>query len=233
MPNDPCADPLIQCTDMSVGHGTLPVLSKVNWTVHRGQTWSVIGRNGVGKSTLLATVLGRLPPLCGHLRRLPGLVTGSVPQQCGLVTNLPVTVREFVELGLFAIPRKQRQSLVNAALMTCDISALASCQVWQVSGGERQRAMIARALATRPSLLALDEPCAGLDAVAESELMEVLRRLSADGVAVIYITHDIHLAATQSSHVAVIDQGTLREIEPQKLLGAWSGIGSELRKNDE
>lgn len=218
MADDRCGDPLIQCTDVSVGHGATPVLSKVNWAVHRGQMWSVIGRNGVGKSTLLATALGRLPTLSGQLRRLPGLVTGSVPQQCGLTTNLPVTVREFVELGLFAIPRKQRQSLINAALMTCGISALASCQVWRVSGGERQRAMIARALATRPNLLALDEPCAGLDAVAESELMKVLRRLSGDGVAVIYITHDTHLAATQSSHVAVIDQGTLLEMEPHKLL---------------
>lgn len=228
MPDDRCGDPLIQCTDVSVGHGSTPVLSKVNWTVHRGQMWSVIGRNGAGKSTLLATVLGRLPTLSGHLRRLPGLVTGSVPQQCGLTTNLPVTVREFVELGLFAIPRKQRQSLVNAALMTCGISALAGCQVWRVSGGERQRAMIARALATRPSLLALDEPCAGLDAVAESELMKVLRRLSADGVAVIYITHDRYLAATQSSHVAVIDHGTLLEMEPQKLLKqSYAAVGLE------
>jgi ABC-type Mn2+/Zn2+ transport system ATPase subunit len=222
--------PLIQLTDVVAGHGAKTVLTGVNWAVRRGQAWYVVGRNGAGKSTLLATALGRCPALAGQVQRHSGLVAGSVPQQCGLVSELPVTIAEFVGLGLVDVPSTRRAERVADALMMCGLTSLARCQVWRVSSGERRRAMIARALVLRPNLLALDEPNAGLDAIAERELLALLIRLRGVDVTVICITHDWSVAAAQASHVAVIADGTLREVAPRDLLappivGPSSGAG--------
>lgn len=211
-------DLLIHLNEVTAGHTGKPVLKAVTWSVRRGDAWYVVGRNGAGKSTLLATALGRLPTQSGQLHHHPNLRVGSVPQYCGLVRELPVTVAEFVGLGLLNVVRTQRAMLVQNALTSCGLTALADSQVWRVSGGERRRAMIARALALQPNLLALDEPSAGLDATAERDLMMLLRRLRNDGVTVICITHDLHLAATQASHVAMIANGTLREVAPLQVL---------------
>lgn len=211
-------DLLIHLNEVTAGHTEKTVLKAVTWSVRRGDAWYVVGRNGAGKSTLLATALGRLPTQSGQLYHHPNLRVGSVPQYCGLVRELPVTVAEFVGLGLLNVVRTQRAMLVQNALASCGLKALADSQVWRVSGGERRRAMIARALALQPNLLALDEPSAGLDVTAERDLMMLLRRLRNDGVTVICITHDLQLAATQASHVAVIANGTLREVAPLQVL---------------
>jgi ABC-type Mn2+/Zn2+ transport system ATPase subunit len=204
---------IIALTNVTVGYGSTAVLTQVNWTIQRGQSWYVIGRNGTGKSTLLATILGRLPLLAGQLQRAPHLITGSVPQHCRLVSTMPVTIREFVGFGLFAKTIAERQLLINTALERCGLSAVAESQVWRVSGGQRRRAMIAQSLALQPDLLALDEPSAGLDTTAEHELLTLINQLRAEGVTIIYITHDLLLAAHQGHRVALIMNRTLREID--------------------
>lgn len=207
-------DHLIQMSNVTVGYAAKPVLTGVTWTVQRGQAWYVVGRNGAGKSTLLATALGRLSPTSGVVHRHSHLNAASIPQQCHLITDLPVTLHEFVGLGLIMPSSPLRRQLVDTALATCGLTGLANRQVWQVSGGERRRAMIARALALRPEILVLDEPAAGLDAESERDLLGLLQRLRADGVTVIYVTHDLHLAATQATHVAAITNGRLTVIAP-------------------
>ena len=201
-------------TNVTVGYGSTAVLTQVNWTIERGQSWYVIGRNGSGKSTLLATMLERLPLIAGRLQRSSQLVMGSVPQHCRLANNIPVTIREFVGFGLFSKSRSERQLRVTQALDRCGLQSVANSQVWRVSGGQRRRAMIAQSLALQPNVLALDEPCAGLDATAEQELLALIDQLRADGVTIIYITHDLLLAAGQSHRVALIANGTLQEINP-------------------
>ncbi len=212
-------------TNVTVGYGSTAVLTQVNWTVQRGQSWYVIGRNGSGKSTLLATMLGRLPVLAGQLQRSPRLVMGSVPQHCRMVTSMPVTIREFVGFGLFSKSRSERQLCVTQALDRCGLQAVAKSQIWRVSGGQRRRAMIAQSLALQPNVLALDEPCAGLDATAEQELLTLIDQLRAEGVTIIYITHDLLLAGSQSHRVALIANGTLKEINPM-MCGINDALGT-------
>jgi ABC-type Mn2+/Zn2+ transport system ATPase subunit len=205
-------DVLFQMLGVTVGHGTTAVVRQVEWTVRRGDAWCLIGSNGTGKSTLLATALGRLPSLAGQVTRRSGLLAGSIPQDCGVVSDLPVTVRELVGMGLTSGSAKSRRAAVDAAMSECQLTPLASRQVWRLSGGERRRAMIARALAQGPELLALDEPSAGLDVAAEEDLVAILRRLSANGVTLICITHHRALVAALATQVAEVDGGRLREV---------------------
>ncbi len=221
---------IIALTNVTVGYGSTAVLNQVNWTIQRGESWYVIGRNGSGKSTLLAAILGRLPILAGQLQRTPHLVTGSVPQHLRLLRTMPVTIREFVGLGLFSKNRGEQQLCINKALDRCGLQSVAESQVWRVSGGQRRRAMIAQSLALQPDVLVLDEPSAGLDATAEQELITLIDQLRANGVTIIYITHDLSLAASQSHRVALIANGTLQEINaddvlPQRMLGIKSVTG--------
>lgn len=210
-------DVLFQMLGVTVGHGTTAVVRQVEWTVRRGESWCLIGRNGAGKSTIFATALGRLPSLAGQITRRPGLIAGSIPQDCGMVTDLPVTVREFVGMGLTSGSAILRCAAVDAALSQCQLSPLDSRQVWRLSPGERRRAMIARALAQGPELLALDEPSAGLDVAAEEDLVAILRRLSSNGVTLLCITHHLAFAAALATHVAEVDGGRFREVPLARL----------------
>jgi zinc/manganese transport system ATP-binding protein len=205
---------IIALTNVTVGYGLTVVLNQVNWTIQRGESWYVIGRNGAGKSTLLATILGRLPVLAGQLQKNRRLVMGTVPQHCRLINSMPVTIREFVGLGLFSKNSRERKSCVTRALDRCDLQTIADSQVLRVSGGQRRRAMIAQSLALQPDVLVLDEPSAGLDTTAEQELLALIDQLRAEGVTIIYITHDLLLVAKQSHRVALIANGTLQEIKP-------------------
>lgn len=213
----PMSEVLFQLLGATVGHGTTPVVREVDWTVRRGESWCLVGRNGTGKSTLLATALGRLPSLAGQVTRRSGLIAGSIPQECGVVPDLPVTVREFVGMGLTSGSVGSRRAAVDAALDECQLTPLATRQVWHLSGGERRRAMIARALAQGPELLALDEPSAGLDVAAEEDLVAILRRLSGNGVTLICVTHHPTLVAALATRVAEVDGGRLREIPVARL----------------
>jgi len=220
---------LIAMTAASVGYDGVAVLRGITWSVSAGQAWFLIGRNGAGKSTLLATAIGRLAPLAGEVRRRPGLVIASVPQHCNLTHDLPVTVTEFVGSALVDLTRAERSACVTTALATCGLTQVADRQMWRISGGERRRAMIARAVGRRPDLLALDEPFAGLDADGERDLMALLNRLRGEGVTIICITHDWALAAAQASQVAMIAEGTLREIAPQRLSEWSAGVALGMR----
>ena len=214
---------LIELSGVSAGHGATPVLTGVDWRVRAGESWFVVGPNGAGKTTLLATALGRLPPLAGTVRRAPSLRVASIPQHCGLIRDLPVTVAEFVALGL---PHAGRDSHCVDALAVCGMSALAARQVWSLSGGERRRALIARALAQKPALLALDEPTAGLDATAERELLTTITALARDGMAVLFITHDLRIATAYASKVAVVADRRLTVVAPDRAIDALFGRSS-------
>jgi ABC-type Mn2+/Zn2+ transport system ATPase subunit len=205
-----------QLTGVTVGHGATVVLREIDWSVRTGEAWYVVGANGAGKSTLVATVLGRLPSLAGSVRRSPGVA--SIPQHCTLVRDLPVTVHEAILLGLTGLPARERAVRASEAAAVCGLTAVAQRQVWRLSGGERQRVLIARALALRPRLLILDEPTAGLDPAAERGVLALVEGLVAQGLTMVLVTHDLGLAASRASHVALIAGGRLRTCDPAELL---------------
>jgi ABC-type Mn2+/Zn2+ transport system ATPase subunit len=214
--------PLIRLEGVTLGYGTTTVLRSVEWSVQRGDLWAVVGRNGSGKSTLIAAMLGRLSARQGVIHRQPNLTVGSVPQQCDLVGELPMTVSEFVSMGLLAAPVGGRAQVVEAALADCQVQALAARQVWSLSAGERRRAMIARALAQRPELMVLDEPAAGLDEIAERAMIDVLRRIHGDGVTVVWITHDLSHASDLATRIGRVAGHAFQETTPESLRGSSS-----------
>ncbi|HEY0670659.1 MAG TPA: ABC transporter ATP-binding protein [Longimicrobiales bacterium] len=199
-------------------------LSDVSVTVPRAGFTAVIGPNGSGKSTLLRVLLGALPPQSGSVhfqdRSVSDYTRLELARHVGVVTQIedmpfPVTVRELVASGRYAHLGPWRaegaadRAAVRHALERCDIAALADRSVNRISGGERQRARIARALAQEPQTLVLDEPTAALDVAHEMAVFELLRSLTSSGVTVLIATHNINHAARFADQLVLLDRGRL------------------------
>src|SRR5688572_2742030 len=204
---------LLRCRDLVAGYGRNVVLRGVTLAVRAGESWFVIGTNATGKSTLLATLLGILPPLGGEAGLGPATTRADldfVPQRADLVKNLPTTPHELVLLGLVGLrlSRAEREERIAEALDQVGMASALHADYWSLSGGQRQRVLLARALARRPRLLCVDEPMNQLDLVTERALLELLARRQRDaGLALVYVTHQVAIAAHLATHVALVHHG--------------------------
>jgi zinc transport system ATP-binding protein len=206
----PGTTPLLGGEALSIGW-TAPLLRGVSFAVGPGESWFVVGANGTGKTSLLLTLLGLLRPLagtvlppCGGDRR----TLGYVPQEQWFLPSAPLAVREFVGATLAdGLGGRVAAACIDAALADLGIGALAARDVRTLSVGQRRRAMLARALARRPSLLVLDEPAAGLDDEAAEALQRDLERLRGNGLAVVQVSHDLHAARRFATHGVRLQAG--------------------------
>ncbi len=200
-----------------------PAVDGVSLQLRAGEVLAVIGPNGSGKTTLVRAALGVLP-LAGGTVDVLGRPVSAWPRRdlarvVGVVTQrednlFPQRVRETVLLGRYAhlspwaAERPSDRAAVARALAACDATALADRWLWTLSGGEYQRARLARALAQEPRLLVLDEPTASLDLRHEMELFELVRGLAdRDGLAVLLITHHVNLAARFADRLLLLAAG--------------------------
>lgn len=199
-------------------------LREVTLELPPAQLTALIGPNGAGKSTLLGLLLGHLAPTSGRVAFAGRLVTewprrelarrvGVVPQQeQGAFT---LTVRELVamgrypHLGLFSAEGDDDRRAVDDALARCDLALLRDRPMNALSGGEQQRARLARAIAQEPGAFVLDEPTAGLDIGHEMALFEHARALCDAGATVVLVTHHVNLAARYAHRVALLGEGAL------------------------
>lgn len=208
------ADTLARVRDATVGHGGVPLVRGIDLQIGAGEFWVLLGPNGAGKSTFLQTLLGLVPPVAGSIeldsRRAPHARVGFVPQRCEVAATVPTTVREFVSLGIVgtgAAPTERRERLAWA-LEHAGLAAHARHDLATLSGGLRQRALLARALVRRPVLLVLDEPTAHLDPESEVRLLDLLRHLHAvDGITIVMVTHDVATGLAVATHLAVFENG--------------------------
>lgn len=229
--------PAIACQDLAVGYelgrGQVhTVLDHVNARIPAGRFVCMLGRNGIGKSTLLRTMAKMQPPLGGSVE-IDGVDVATL-SRLELAQRMAVVLTDRVEVGrltvfdLVCLGRYPRtgwrgrletddRTIVMRSIEAVGIEELATRDISELSDGERQRTMIARALAQEPNILLLDEPTAFLDVLSRVEITALLANLARDaGVAVLLSTHDIELAMRAADLLLlVLPEGTLRIGAPE------------------
>jgi ABC-type cobalamin/Fe3+-siderophores transport system ATPase subunit len=208
--------PLLVAERLTLGYRGRAVVREIDLCVERGDFWFLLGPNGAGKSTFARAVLGLLAPIAGKLRYEGGLRLGHsigfVPQHVVLHPTLSTTLREFVSLGFGAqrVAGAEREKRVAWAIDAVGLGGRAASDVHDLSGGMRQRAMVARALVRQPELLVLDEPTSNLDPASQEALLVVLARLHRETrLTLLFVCHDVAVAARYASHVAFFHDGTV------------------------
>jgi len=213
----------IEVQDLSFQYGTLSVLKHIDLKVEDGEVVSMVGPNGAGKSTLLKCINRILKPTRGavlidgedvkllNLRRAARFF-GYVPQSA--LHTFPATVFDTVLMGrrpyVDWVVSSQNREIVYEMLIQMDLDHLALRQFNELSGGEQQRALIARALAQEPKVLLLDEPTSNLDLRHQLELLDHVVAISKErGISVIMAVHDLNLASQYSDRIIFLKKGEL------------------------
>lgn len=211
-----------------------PALSDVSLEVPTGSLYAVLGPNGSGKSSLVRALMGVTPLESGEARigeRPVGQWKRSdLARSVGVVSQtesiaFPLTVTELVGMGRYphvgalSTPSEKDRDAVRRALSACDIDGLAERDVTTLSGGEFQRARIARALAQEPSALVLDEPTSSLDIRHQMAILELLRGSADGGMTVLLVTHSLDLAAQFADRMLLLSEGRVAaEGSPDRVL---------------
>jgi zinc transport system ATP-binding protein len=173
----------------------------VDLALHQGEILTLIGPNGAGKSTTARALLGLIRPDAGTVERARGLAVGYVPQRLTLDWTLPLTVRR-----LMTLTGRHPRADIERALAQVGIGHLADARVQTLSGGEFQRALLARAIIRRPQLLVLDEPVQNVDFSGEIALYELIRGLRDElGCGILLISHDLHIVMAHTDTVLCLN----------------------------
>ena len=212
---------MLEAKNLSAGYPGRAVLAGVSLAVRLGRVLVLLGPNGCGKSTLLRTMAGLLPPLGGEVL-LNGRRDYSPRQAAQRVAYLPqsrtapnITVRRLVLHGRFpylSYPRRygrEDYEAVDRALAAADALDLADRPLPELSGGQRQKAYLAMALAQETEAILMDEPTTFLDIRHQLEVLALVRRLAEEGRGVVLALHDLCLALTAADDVAVLGEGRL------------------------
>lgn len=186
-------DALLTFHDVAAGYDSRPIVSHVSLEVDRHTLLSLEGPNGSGKTTIIKVMLGLLAPLHGHIIRKPNLRIGYMPQVVSADLEFPITVADVILMGQTSAPRlfisHDARTRLDELINFANLGAVANKPIGQISGGQRQRAMLCRALMSKPDLLILDEPVTYMDSDAEASLYDLLPRLAGQ-MGVILVSHD-------------------------------------------
>jgi ABC-type Mn2+/Zn2+ transport system ATPase subunit len=210
--------PLIILENLNIGYNGQSVLSGISLSIGRSSFTAILGANGSGKSTLLKTLLGLQAPISGSIflsnvgANKP--VFGYVPQAIQFDPLYPLTGVDVALMGTYGrIPPgrfvgRQEREFVHDCLRATDSDGFAHKRFNQLSGGQKQRVLIARALATKPDILVLDEPTAGVDAVATRGLLDFISQIHVEQkLTVLLVTHDLPLVRKHAQQVVWLHEG--------------------------
>jgi tungstate transport system ATP-binding protein len=202
-------EPMLRLANLGVQYGTVTALRGVNLHLARGDFIALVGANGSGKTTLLQALHG----LVAHTGTR-GVAAGAGSQvmvfQRPFVLRLSVWNNLRVALWLAGVPRAERAERAAGALRRAGLHELRDRPARALSGGQQQRLALARAWATRPSVLLLDEPTANLDPSAKREVEALLAGFSADGMTLVMSTHNLGQAKRLATRVVYLDHGEIR-----------------------
>ena len=225
---------LLQGSGINIGFDKASILIETDFNLEEGELVGIIGPNGAGKTSLMRTIAGLLQPRSGEIRFLnQPMASISDRQRARQLAYLPqgneshwdVTVETVVMLGRLPHrkswkgPSERDREIVSQALRTCNVSHFSDRSINTLSGGEKARVMLARALAVEPRLLLADEPVAGLDPGHQLDVMEKFRQLSQSGMGIMIVLHDLTLAARYCSRLLLLfDKRILAQGKPQDVL---------------
>jgi zinc transport system ATP-binding protein len=192
---------LITLSNAGVARGGRTLVSGVDMTISRGEIVTLIGPNGSGKSTTAKLATGVLKPTMGSVERQPGLRIGYVPQKLTIDWTLPLTVERLMTLtGRYAAVA------IDEALEAVGARRLRKAAVQELSGGEFQRVLFARAMIRKPDLLVLDEPVQGVDFSGEVALYELVRQIrDTTQSGILMISHDLHVVMAETDTVICLN----------------------------
>ncbi|WP_225733175.1 metal ABC transporter ATP-binding protein [Pseudoclavibacter sp. CFCC 13796] len=240
----------ISVDDLNVSYGAVRALRDVSVHIKPGRICGLVGMNGAGKSTLFKSLMGVIPIHSGRLSflgepsvkaRRAGMI-GYVPQHDDIDTTFPLSVQDVVMLGRYGYqnwvrhPRAVDREAVAEAIERVELTGLAKRQIGQLSGGQRKRVFVARALAQHARVLLLDEPFAGVDKRSEATIVSVLHDLVADGATILVATHDLHSLPALCAESVLINRTVLMHgetktvLEPQNLARAFDLSADEARE---
>ncbi|KIE17820.1 hypothetical protein DS62_00295 [Smithella sp. SC_K08D17] len=229
--------PVIEARNVNFSYAAKPVMGNISFAIDEGQVVAVIGPNGSGKTTLLKIINGTLFPDAGQML-IDGKETGRwqrkeiaqkvaiVPQETAMIfpfyAEEIVLMGRFPHLGRYGFEDKKDYKIVHEAMEKTDTLAFADRRFSELSAGERQRVLIARALAQEPKVLLLDESTVFLDLKHQSQFLALLRQLNTmQKLTVIFVTHDINLAAQNADRIILLYSGKIYAIgKPAEVITA-------------
>jgi ABC-type Mn2+/Zn2+ transport system ATPase subunit len=236
--------PLVTFDHATLGYGRRAVLTDISFEIPEGDFLGLVGPNGAGKTTILRALLGSLEPIAGTVTRDPTLRFGYVPQRDQVDYNFPLKVIDVVmmgrydRIGLGRRPSDEDRRRAHEALEHVGIDRLADRSLADLSGGQKQRTLIARALVGEPNVLVLDEPTNGMDLVATTQILGLVRELhDRDGLTVLMVSHALNEVANYVERIALVVEGGFRigttdEIMTEQALTQMYGIPVEVDSFD-
>lgn len=221
--------PAVEVREVAVHQDGLSILDGVSFSLKPGEALAVVGPNGAGKTTLLSLIAGLRRPTRGEVRIFghpPGrhLCLGYLPQRSQAEWSFPATVLDVVlmgrvgQAGLFRPLTPTDRKKAQEALKRVGLEGLADRRIRELSGGEQQRMLIARALAQEARILLLDEPLSALDAVAQEGLLSLLKDLAGQGLTIIVAMHELDLVAKYFPRVLLLRTKPIALGDPNEVL---------------
>jgi zinc transport system ATP-binding protein len=228
---------LLSARGIGVSRNGNTILQNVSLDIAAGEIVTIVGPNGSGKSTLLRVLIGALMPDRGTVTRAPGLRLGYVPQKLSIDATLPLTARRFLDL-----PQRVGNDAATQALEKAGVPKVANRQMADLSGGQFQRVLLARALLSRPQLLILDEGTQGLDQPGAARFYRLIEGVRQNlNCAVLMVSHELHVVMSASDRVICLNGHICCEGTPEvvsaapayrELFGTGTGGALALYRHD-
>jgi zinc transport system ATP-binding protein len=220
---------IIEVEDINFSYGKEAVLKNINLQIHKGDYLGIVGPNGAGKTTLIKIMLGLLKPNRGSVILSTNRI-GYVPQKAtNFDENFPATVKEvasmgrYSKVGLLKRLNAEDKRIVEKCIEQVGMSDFKDRLIGDLSGGQQQKVFIARALASEPEVIFLDEPTTGVDQKSQEDFYTILKKLNRElDLTLVLVSHDIEKVLNEAMHIACVDHTLVCHSSPNEYLKSIS-----------